>query len=129
MKEFKAALELNPGNAAYYLSLGRLLGQNGRADEALPYFERANKLAPDMPDTWNDRGYTHLQLAQVEEALVVLDEGLRRFPSHGLMHYNRAMALLKLRRTREAVQAYETAVKCGYRRTPVFERLKQRLNK
>ena len=47
MKQYEAALRLNPNNAAAHNQFGVLLGRQGKMKEAAEHFEQAVKLNPD----------------------------------------------------------------------------------
>jgi len=73
------------GVASAYL----LAGDHGHAAEYL-------KRAPSSPDVNSDRALLKLLDGQLEDALVILDEVLRRVPQHRQALWNRGLALREL---------------------------------
>jgi tetratricopeptide (TPR) repeat protein len=97
-------------------SLGLALLALGRRDEAIRAFERAAG-EPTEVDALVNRAVLHLEDGWNEHALGLLDEALGRDPTAGIAHYNRARALIRLRRTSEALDAVIAAEKNHVRRT------------
>jgi len=118
------AIEQDSSYVNAYFSLAHLIEETQGDEKALPYFQRIIVKFPDNADAYNSTGYTLYRLGRYDEALNVYREGLAREPAYGLMHMNRALALLKLNRTSEAIAAYDTARSCGYKESNRFESIK-----
>ena len=78
----KKAIELNPSHAHAHDEIGDYyLDSHGDLDEALYWFEKAIKLDPDLAPAGFLRIYTTLKKGQVNNALVLADEGLKKHPN------------------------------------------------
>jgi len=78
----KKAIELNPSHAHAHDEIGDYyLDSHGNLDEALYWFEKALKLDPDLAPAGFLRIYTTLKKGQVNNALVLADEGLKKHPN------------------------------------------------
>jgi len=78
----------------------------GRADEAIPHYERALELG--LPDALVPRCLLQLasslrNLERIDEALAVYDEAIARFPDDAALPLFRAFALADAGRDREAL--------------------------
>jgi O-antigen ligase len=70
--EMKKQLEATPEDARPFLFYGSYLSNIGRAEEALPYYERALELSPDKQTFLIERGLAYINLQRYEEGLVFL---------------------------------------------------------
>ena len=78
----KKAIELNPSHAHAHDEIGDYyLDSHGNLDEALYWFEKALKLDPDLAPAGFLRIYTTLKKGQANNALVLVDDGLKRHPN------------------------------------------------
>jgi tetratricopeptide (TPR) repeat protein len=58
----------------------------------------------------NDLGYVEMQMDNMERALAALDRAVSLDPEYERAHYNRGMALTRLKRPDEAIEAYRKAI-------------------
>jgi tetratricopeptide (TPR) repeat protein len=78
----------------------------GRADEAVPHYERALALglrAELVPGALLQLGSTLRNLDRNDEAIAVFDDAVARFPDHVALRLFRAFALATAGRDREAL--------------------------
>ena len=68
MKQYQAALELNPDNYRANLLLGRMLAMQDRPKEAMPLLQRAVKLEPQSADAHKFLGNVYTVLGEEEKA-------------------------------------------------------------
>ena len=68
MKQYQAALELNPDNYRANLLLGRMLALQDRPKEAMPLQQRAVKLEPQSADAHKFLGNVYTVLGEEEKA-------------------------------------------------------------
>ena len=68
MKQYQAALELNPDNYRANLLLGRMLAMQDRPKEAVPLLQRAVKLEPQSADAHKFLGNVYTVLGEEEKA-------------------------------------------------------------
>jgi tetratricopeptide (TPR) repeat protein len=93
-----------------YCLRGRLALRGGRTAEALEHFRAAMNQAPPYwhIDSYEDclaNGY--LDMGRPEDAIAEYERILRLNPRYPLAHYRLALAYERLRRPREARQAYQ----------------------
>ncbi len=107
--EFGAAVLLSPGRAAYEYRYGEALVRSGRFADGLVALRNAIELKP------NNASYV-LWVARLETsagdnaaALEHIDRYIELMPGDVVGHSDRAIVLLKLHRTEEAVLSIETA--------------------
>ncbi len=107
--EFGAAVSLSPGRAAYEYRYGEALVRSGRFTDGLVALRNAIELKP------NNASYV-LWVARLETsagddaaALEHLDRYIELMSGDVVGHSDRAIVLLKLRRTEEAVLSLKTA--------------------
>ncbi|MFH1492843.1 MAG: tetratricopeptide repeat protein [Candidatus Omnitrophota bacterium] len=68
IKEYKAAMEINPNYAEAYVGLGGVYYYSGRKKQAIPYFEKALQLNPGDSEAYFLTGSSYRELSEVEEA-------------------------------------------------------------
>lgn len=90
--------------AAAYVRLSQLRGEEGAFEVALRYAHRALELAPDDLDYQYLTGYFSFRAGQLEEAVELLKGVAEQRPWHYEAHYNLGQALLRLARREEAQQ-------------------------
>ncbi len=109
---FRKAVEIEPDDADYLLSLGRLLRETDRAAEALPLLDRAARINEKARsgEVLRELGAAHLALGNAEEALRRLEAFVdrREYDPEGLVFYGQA--LVRVGRTKEARSAFERAI-------------------
>jgi Flp pilus assembly protein TadD len=77
MKQYQAALDLNPDNYRANLLLGRLLAMQDRPKEAEPLLQKAVKLDPQSADAHKFLGNVYTVLGDEEKARRELAEAQR----------------------------------------------------
>lgn len=100
----------NPEGWMPRTNLGRLLTEQGKADEALPHLEEAVRLMPDHYIVQNEMGNVLYHLGRVEESLAFYRRAMELMPFYRGGLENLGTALQALGRTDEAVALYEEAI-------------------
>jgi TolB-like protein/tetratricopeptide (TPR) repeat protein len=113
--DYERAIELNPGSSRALRRYAVLMGNLGRDDLSLPYYERALVLDPLDSGTWNAMGSTLVDLGKLEAARKALDRCLAIAPEHILALQNLADCDLLEGRTAEAAQGYVRIEAGAYR--------------
>lgn len=103
LKEFKRAIDLNPGFAFAYQLYGRALGFIGRYDEALIQLAKAKELDPLSPVVDGYTAQVYLYSKQYKKSDEVLQQALKLHPDHPLLLHN-------LGELRNAEKRYEEAI-------------------
>lgn len=104
------AVERNPGAWLARNNLGRVLLQEGRADEADGQFREAIRLQPDSPEAHANLGNALEAQGRLEPALAEYAAALAINPRFAGGHYDLGLALLKARRMREAEMQFRAAI-------------------
>ncbi|MBN1673873.1 MAG: tetratricopeptide repeat protein [Kiritimatiellae bacterium] len=103
-----------PGNPRAWQNLGSYVANDGRWEEAVPYFEKALELKPDYIVPRNNMGVAMIQAGRVEEGLAHCRLAARCAPAKSrtlaLAHFNIAYASAQLGRRDEARRHYSRAV-------------------
>lgn len=100
-----------PGNMRAHYNLASILLEEGRAADALPYFERALRLAPADVGVLNNYGNALRQLGRLDDAAAALDRAVALNPGLALAHFNLAHVRLAAGRSDAARAALETALR------------------
>ncbi len=90
-------------------TLGKLMFDMGRFEEALAAFEAATALAPADADAWCSRAGALRELGRLQESLEAAQRALALRPDFPEAAINLGNALLKLDRMEEALDAYRRA--------------------
>lgn len=90
--------------------IGAALGMQGRDEEALPYFEQAMKLKPDIAQVWYNIGAIQGKLGQYEEALFSFEMALELEPDYAWAWVGKGAALSSLERYEEALSCFDKAL-------------------
>jgi len=99
-----------PGNRWVQCNLGMALYDDGRAAEALPYFEKLVQLDPTVPGVQNDLGLAMAKLGRLQEAAAAYEAALRISPNFAEAHNNLGVALSEMNRSEEAMVHLERAL-------------------
>ena len=111
--------------AATYSNRGIIYANNGRFKKALADHDKAIELAPDLGQAYINRGNVYYHTRDYEQAINDYDRAiaLGATPAE-VPWYNKALALIKLRRDKEAKAALEEALKLA----PESVKIKRRLS-
>lgn len=124
-REFKHALEINPGSADTLDIYGRMLSGLGRYDEALEVQERAHELDP--LEHRLDRVSTLLRAGRYDEALQPAQQIVENEPGFAHGHATLGWTYLLLKRSDEGLAALRQAVTLSPRNTMYQAQLGQAL--
>ena len=100
----------NPKNVEAWLALGQRYLDNGVLEKAKESFLEAVTLDYLSAEAHFGLGLTEYARGDFAAALFEFGEVARLFPTRFDGHYNRAVTLAKLRRTEEAVSAFQEAI-------------------
>jgi tetratricopeptide (TPR) repeat protein len=95
VSEYRLALE-GQNNAAGHESLGQALLKQGNPDAAAAQFREALRLDPGLVNACSAWALALDAEGKPDEASKVLEEGLKRHPDAGVLHYNLATTLLEM---------------------------------
>ncbi len=107
---YTEALKTNSNNASLHTSLGTILLESGRVDEAIEEFNKALKIQPDAI-TYGNLGNALLSKNKFEDAMECFKKGIELEPFDCLSYYNMGNIYMSKGQLQEAVVAYSKAVK------------------
>jgi adenylate cyclase len=103
IKEAKKAINLAPGAASPYASLGNALCHSGRSHEAIDYLKKAIRIDPfPPPHYYFDLGYAYFLIGNYEEAVRVGKKACALAPDNEACHRTLAAAYGMLGKDAEA---------------------------
>jgi protein O-GlcNAc transferase len=103
----RAAIGVNPSNAAVYSNLAVAMLALRRPQEALECCDRAITLNAHFPEAHFNRGNALCALERPEEGLISYERALSLAPNRADVWSSRGVALLKLHRLEEALVAFD----------------------
>jgi tetratricopeptide (TPR) repeat protein len=110
----RAAVKVQPLEktrmAGLYRSLGNVLIELGRADEAIASYRESSRIVPDSARTHTDLGVAFSRIGRHDDALAEFVAAARLEPAVADRHTNLGGALLQVGRMDDAIAAYRTAV-------------------
>lgn len=107
----RQALELAPNLATAHFNLGVALRAQKRLDDACQSFKRATELLDNYREALVALAHAYASLYDWSNAAQVLTEVLSVWPNDAALHGNLATVYQAMGRLREAVAAYETALR------------------
>ncbi len=108
---FRHALDVTAGNYIAYNGVGLVLRNQGKVDEAVPYYLSALRSRPTFSDARVNLGDARIAQGRADEALTETLEALRLKPDSPIAHANLGAALNKLGRKDEALMHYREAIR------------------
>jgi tetratricopeptide (TPR) repeat protein len=100
-----------PDSAVANLWLATELLDEGRAEEALPYAQRAVDIGPEIWDTHVRLGLALNSLGRPQEAIEQQEQALRINPNAAMAMFGIGAALVQLGKPEDAIRHYETALR------------------
>jgi tetratricopeptide (TPR) repeat protein len=108
---WRASLVEFPDSEQFNRALATELLDQGRASEALPYAERAVKIAPELGETRMRLGLVLAMLGRPQEAIEQHEQALRINPNSAVTRFGLAVALDQIGKPEYAVGQYEEALR------------------
>ncbi len=106
-----------PDEATTNYNLAEIKLSQGEFEQAIHYFDQALAANTTMMEKtgtivyiYSDKAYALIQLERYNDALTTLDQGLAIDNTYPLLWYNKGVALYKLGKTQDAVNAYDKAI-------------------
>ena len=97
-----------------WVSVGYLLGQQGKNEEVIDACDKAIGLKPDFAKAYNNLGVAKKGLGQYEAAIVDYDEAIRLDSNYALAYGNRGVAYLELGNKEAARRDFEKALELAH---------------
>ncbi|MCM2331412.1 MAG: tetratricopeptide repeat protein [Pseudomonas sagittaria] len=109
LDEYEAALQLDADRADGRTALARLRSRQGRAAEAETQLQAALRLDPLYQPAYLELAELQRSAGGESQAEAVLRQGLEQRPQAALLHYALGLALVRQRRSGEALERFEQA--------------------
>ena len=109
LKDFSAALLLDPSSSEAYNNRGITFAKSGKMDRAITDFDRALFLSPDDPEVYSNRAVAYGKLGHLEAALRDFNRALRLRKDDAVTLYNRALLHLEMGNEQKARADLESA--------------------
>ncbi|MCE0483986.1 MAG: tetratricopeptide repeat protein [Methylacidiphilales bacterium] len=103
-------LRVSPRSVVAHNSLGVVLYQQGKWDEARAHFQQALALSPTYAEPWNNLGLLAYRRGQWDEALGDYQKAIENDPGHAAAHNNLGLVYLHLNRLDDAQTEFEKAI-------------------
>jgi tetratricopeptide (TPR) repeat protein len=108
---YKSILNQESENFDALHLLGAICLKKEQWSEAIEYFDKAIKLAPDYAQAYSNKGIALTELNLLDEALQNYTLAITIKPDYANAHYSKANILRKLKRPKEALESYKKAIK------------------
>ena len=109
-REFKRAIELNPGYSLSHLWYALYLAPMNRMDEAVAQITRAEELDPLSLPINTTAGYILYLARRYDEAMLALDKALDLDPEFPLAHWRRGQIYEQKQMYAEAIREFEKCI-------------------
>ena len=118
-RELDKAVEINPNDATWQSSLGKIYREKKEYGQAIPHLEKAVMLDPKDAASLSNLGVAYRQTNKVDEAREVFLEGDRaQARRQADTHFNLATVYRRKQKTQEAIAEYEKAIQLDSRLAP-----------
>lgn len=108
---YDQALAIDPDSIDILDDKGFTLCVMGKHSEALQIFQKVIQLNPSYIEAWNNNGICLLELGRYDEADTMFNEANLLDPDDPIYWNNKGLALFNAGKTKDALSAYEMAVK------------------
>ena len=110
VREFSAALTMEPDDVGAHVNLGNALAAQGRVNEAVQQYERALQGSPNDATAHNNLGMALAEQGKLEEAVRHYEQALEWKPDFAAAHGGLGNALAAQGKLDEAISHYERAL-------------------
>jgi predicted O-linked N-acetylglucosamine transferase (SPINDLY family) len=117
---YRKLLSAHPGHGVVNHLMGVLRAQQGRHDDALPFYEVSLKTKPGDPAVLLDTGNALQKLERFDEALNYIDAALAARPGYFEAINDRGNVLRNLKRPAEALACFDAALSLKPQDAPVW---------
>jgi tetratricopeptide (TPR) repeat protein len=115
----RKAIKIEEKSPEAWANLGIVLARTGRAEEALPAYDRALQANGAFVSAWVAKAEALLELKRYEEALTVCDRALTLGPNQHEVLYAQSLALKGLGQREDAREAYTKSLALRVAKSPV----------
>jgi tetratricopeptide (TPR) repeat protein len=112
--QLKRFMALDPEAIEARLNTAFFLAKHDRFEEALTYYDGAEKGRPNDPYLFNNRGYTRLRLGDVKGALKDIKRSIDMLPNNSYAYRNLGLTYQAMDKKDDACDAFERALTLGF---------------
>jgi len=120
IREFQAALRINPDDVEAHYNLGVVYIQQGHLDDAIREFQAALRINPDFVEAHGNLGLAYGQQGRSDDAIREYQSALRINPDYVEAHYNLGLAYGQQGREDEAIREIKIAAQLGSQQARSF---------
>ena len=110
VKDYNAAIRLNPDYALAYCNRGLVKARLGQYNDAIKDYDTAIHLHSNYTDAYHHRGNSKARLGQYNNAIKDYDTVIRLNPDY-TAYYNRGLAKARLGQYNNAIKDYDAAIR------------------
>lgn len=107
---YRALLQRSPRHAGALHLLAVALTQQGRPDQAMPWFDQALALIPGTAAVHSNRGLALQALGRIDEAIACFDTAIRLDPAMVEPHFNKGNSLAAKGLAGNAIECHDRAL-------------------
>ena len=111
MKDYNAALSLNPDLESAYWNRGDALQQLGNFAAAIADFSKSLQMNPKVATTYNDRGWAFFRNNQPDSAIKDFDKAIQLDPKLAEAYNNRGWVWYTVKNNADALEDFAHAIK------------------
>jgi tetratricopeptide (TPR) repeat protein len=123
LQMLKNKVNKSPNEPSTHINLAYYYRNNGKLNEALQEYDAALKIRPDDFMALMNKGEVLFSLKRYQDALAVFVPLVKKKPNDSVLHNNIAMCYHQMGRIREALAAYNQALKLNPRNEPALKGL------
>jgi tetratricopeptide (TPR) repeat protein len=120
---YRDVLTKYPESWLAHHSLGGILGDDNRTNEAIMHYETALQLQPNFPAIRGYLGVVYAQVGRYDDALRMYSEALKQNPNDHVIHMNLGVTYVHLKEYDKAIEEYTTALQINPQYTLALQNL------
>ena len=117
------ASDISPSDQRYINGLGKILFQQGKASEAVPYFERTIETAPGFDEAYYNLGEAYVSMMMFREAELNFRKALQLNGRNWKAHNSLGLLLAQSGSTADAISHFNTALSLSPRNWRIYNNL------
>ena len=125
---FGKAVKYAPNDSRFWYAYGEIFRVQERLDEAISAYRKAVDLEPPFPKALGKLGSTLVDTKQYDEAERYLILAIRREPKNAVHYFLLGKAYAGMRKTRQAIDNYESFLKFAPKNDPDRDRARELIN-
>jgi len=120
MQDYFALIQIDSTNAQVYNSIGKAYFEQQNFQEALKYYTKATKFAPEKGEYYVNLAASKASLGNMTGALDDVNKGIAADPEHGNAYQTRFLILQYLNRFEESLKDIDKLIEMRPREIPLY---------